>query len=266
MIRSTLRGDQHLLVGDDVDLGVQRVDRSLRGLDLALPHPVRRVDDLTLEVADVDDVEVDDADRPDPGGREIQRTRRSEPTGADEEGLRAEQLRLAGRSDLRDEQMAAVALLLLRCQHDRGIEGEARTLPRLEPAGHRRDVGVAHLGEGLRREQRADTASAVQDDLGVAIGGDGFDLLLDVALGDVGGAGHMALLPLRRLADVDDDRGAGCEGIHVGRGDFTDLGASLSKEVRVGLWHWGSMDSDGRRAGGAWLPGRVRVGEADSTG
>ena len=77
MIRSTLAADEHLLVGDDLDLRVERVDRLPRRLDLALPHPVGRVDDLALEVARVDDVEVDDADRPDAGGGEVQQGRAS---------------------------------------------------------------------------------------------------------------------------------------------------------------------------------------------
>ena len=204
MIRSTLSGDEHLLVRDDLDLRVQGVDRLPRRLDLALPDPVGRVDDLALEVADVDDVEVDDADRPDARGGEVERGRRAEAAGADEQRLRAEQLRLAGRADLGDEQVAAVALLLLGGQDDRRLEVEPGALPGLEAALHRGDVGVAHLGQGLGREQRADAAGAVQDDRGVAVGRGALDLLLDVALGDVVGAGQVALLPFGRLADVDD--------------------------------------------------------------
>ena len=77
MIRSTLAGDEHLLVRDDVDVRVERVDRDPGGLDLALADPVGRVDDLALEVAQVDDVEVDDADRADAGGGQVERGRAS---------------------------------------------------------------------------------------------------------------------------------------------------------------------------------------------
>ena len=143
--------------------GLRALIDAARRLDLALPDPVGRVDDLALEVADVDDVEVDDADRPDARRREVQRGRRTEAAGADEQRLRAEELRLAGRADLGDQQMAAVALLLLGGQDDRRLELEPGALPGLEPAAHRGDVGVAHLGEGLGREQRADAAGAVQD-------------------------------------------------------------------------------------------------------
>ena len=87
MIRSTLLGDEHLLVGDDVHVGVQGVDRLAGRLDLALADPVVGVEDLALEVRQVDDVEVDDADRADAGGREVERRRRAETAGADEQRL-----------------------------------------------------------------------------------------------------------------------------------------------------------------------------------
>ena len=79
--------DEHLLVEHDLDLGVERVDRLLGRLDLAVPHPVGRVDDLALEVADVDDVEVDDADGADARSGEIEHRRRAEATGTDEQRL-----------------------------------------------------------------------------------------------------------------------------------------------------------------------------------
>ena len=46
------------------------------------------VDDLALEVRDVDDVEVDEPDGPDPGGGQVERERRAEAAGADAEHLR----------------------------------------------------------------------------------------------------------------------------------------------------------------------------------
>ena len=176
--------------------------------------------------------------------------------------LRREELGLAGRADLRDQQVAAVALLLLGGQDDRGLEVEAGALPALEPAVHRLDVGVAHLGEGLGREQRADAAGAVQDHRRVAVRRRGLDLLLDVGLGDVLGAGDVALLPLGRLADVDDrGRARGEGGDLLGR-DFTDLGAGLAEEVGVGLRHGvvGLRVVDGLAR--SWRPGRGgRMGE-----
>ena len=147
--------------------------------------------------------------------------------------------------------MAAVALLLLGAEHDRRVELEPGALPGLEAARHRRDVGVAHVLEGLGREQRADAAGAVEDDRRVAVRDRALDLLLDVALGDVDGAGHVALLPLGGFADVDDGRGAGRQRVHLRGGHFIDLGTGLAEEVGVGLRHgagWLRWD-DGLAAG-----------------
>ena len=197
---------------------------------------------------EVDDVEVDDADRADTGRGEIERGRRAETARADEQRLRVEQLGLAFGADLGDQQVAAVALLLLGGQDDRRVELEPGALPALEAARHRGDVRVAHLGEGLGGEQRADAAGAIEDDRGIAVGRGALDLLLDVALGDVEGAGQVALLPLGRLADVDDRGGARGEGVDLLRADFSDLGACLAEEVGVGLRH-GWMGSGVRQAG-----------------
>ena len=73
-----VRGDEHLLVLDDLDVRVQGVDRDPRGLDLALADPLGRVDDLALQVGEVDDVEVDEADRPDARRGEVQGGRAAE--------------------------------------------------------------------------------------------------------------------------------------------------------------------------------------------
>ena len=178
------------------------------GFDLALPDAIGRMDDLALQVADVDDVEVDETDGPDAGGGKVQRCRASEPAGPDQQRLRFQQLLLPGGSDLGDEQVAAVALLLLLAEDDGTLEFEPRALPGLEATGHACHVGVAHLCEGLGREERPDAARAVQDHRGVTIRGGALDLLLDVALRDVMGAWDEALLPFGGLAHVDDRCGA----------------------------------------------------------
>ena len=151
-------------------------------------------------------------------------------------------------ADLGDEQVAAVALLLLGGQDDRRVELEAGALPAPGSRRTSRRRRCSPSRQGLGGEQRADAAGAVQDHRRVAVGRDALDLLLDVGLGDVAGAGQVALLPLGRLADVDDGRGARGEGVDLLGGDFTDLRAGLAQEVRVGLRH-GWMGSGGRRAG-----------------
>ena len=201
-------GDEHLLVGHDGHVRIQRLDRLARRFDLALADPVVRVEDLALEVREVDNVEVDDPDRADAGRREVERGRAAETAGADQQRLRLEEAGLAGRADFGDQQVAAVALLLLAAEDDRGLPRQPGRLPGLEPAGHRGDIRVAELLEGLGGEQRTDAARAVEDHLGITVRGGVLDLLLDVALADVDGAGQVALVPLGGLADVDTTAGA----------------------------------------------------------
>ena len=71
------------------------------------PTRLGRVDHLALEVREVDDVVVDDAERADAGGREVERGRRAEAAGAEQQDLRVEQLLLALGADLGEQQVAA---------------------------------------------------------------------------------------------------------------------------------------------------------------
>ena len=96
---------KHLLVEDDVHVGIERVDRPTCGLCLLLTHPVGRVDDLALEVGQVDDVEVDHADRANARGRQVEGRRRTETARADQERLRVQQLLLPLGADLGDEEV-----------------------------------------------------------------------------------------------------------------------------------------------------------------
>ena len=99
---------------DDADVAVERLERDLRRRGLEHPDPVLGVQDLALQVAPVDGVEIDEPDRADAGRREVERGGTAEAAGADEQHAGVEQLALALGADLGDEQMAAVALLLLR--------------------------------------------------------------------------------------------------------------------------------------------------------
>ncbi len=171
MIRSTLAATSISSWSDDLDVGVEGVDRDARRLDLALADPVGRVDDLALEVADVDDVEVDEADRPDARRGEVERGRRTEAAGADEQRLRAEELRLAGRADLGDQQVAAVALLLLGGQHDRASRSRGRrpSRPGSRRSSRRRRCSPSRRGSGPRTasgRRRRSTGSPARRDQG----------------------------------------------------------------------------------------------------
>ena len=109
-----VRGVEPDVVGDDVHVGVEQRQRLLGRVDLALADPVDVVEDLALEVGVVDHVHVDDADRAHTGGGQVERGGRTETTGAEQQDLGAEQLLLALLADLGEEQVAAVAVALLR--------------------------------------------------------------------------------------------------------------------------------------------------------
>ena len=100
-------------MGDDVDVGVEQRERLLGRVDLAVADAVHVVEDLALQVRLVDDVHVDDADGADAGGGQVQRGRRAEAAGAEQQHLGVEQLQLALLADLGQEQVALVAVALL---------------------------------------------------------------------------------------------------------------------------------------------------------
>ncbi len=109
---------------------------------------------------------VDDPERPDARGREVQRGRRAEAAGADQEDARVEQPLLTLLADLGDEQVARVALALRRRERDGRHELVAVPLPVGEAAGEVDGVLVAELDERPRREGRAGAALAVDDERG----------------------------------------------------------------------------------------------------
>jgi hypothetical protein len=66
------------------------------------------VEHLPLEVGDVDDIEVDEADVPDASRGEIQPERRAEPPGADEQHAGGLELPLPAERDVGDDEVAAI--------------------------------------------------------------------------------------------------------------------------------------------------------------
>ncbi len=167
------------------------------------------MDDLALEVGLVDDVRVDDPERADARGREVERGGRAETARADEEDARVEDALLAVLADLRDQQVAAVARALLRGEDARDRDLEAVPLPVAEPAREVDDALVAELAQGLGRERRAGARGAVDDERPRLVGDEALDALLEPPAARVQGAGDVALLPLVRLADVDEERRVG---------------------------------------------------------
>ena len=84
--------------------------RACAGFELRSADVGGAVDDLPLEVAEVDGVEVDEAERADAGRGEIERRRRSEPAGADAQHARRLQPPLPFLADFGQQQVTAVAL------------------------------------------------------------------------------------------------------------------------------------------------------------
>ena len=133
-------------------------------VDLRRAERVERVRDLPLQVRLVDDVGVDDPDRADAGRSEVERRRRAEAAGADQEDPRVEQLQLALLADLGDQQVARVAGALLRRERARQHDLAAVALPVGDAADERVNVLVAELLERLGGEGRAVADGAVEDD------------------------------------------------------------------------------------------------------
>ena len=70
------------------------------------------MDDLALQVGEVDNVVVDDADGTDPGGGQIEQQRRAEAAGTDHQDLRAEKARLAFAADFLQQDVTGITLNL----------------------------------------------------------------------------------------------------------------------------------------------------------
>jgi hypothetical protein len=75
-------------------------------------HAVLGVNDLALQVGEVDTIVVDDVEGAHTGGGEIHEGGRAQPTGADDQHARGEELGLALLAHLIEDQMARVALEL----------------------------------------------------------------------------------------------------------------------------------------------------------
>ena len=75
---------------------------------LAHPDPILGVQDLTLKVAQVHGVEVDEPDGPHPGRRQVERRRRPQAARTDQQDAGVEKLLLPLLADLGEQQVPAV--------------------------------------------------------------------------------------------------------------------------------------------------------------
>jgi hypothetical protein len=96
----------------DLDVRIEVADPVTRRFELGMPDVARAVEHLPLQVGDVDDVEIDEAERADSRRREIERGRRPQPARADEQHTRRLDPLLAVEADVRQDEVAAIAVEL----------------------------------------------------------------------------------------------------------------------------------------------------------
>src|SRR5215207_4704876 len=192
-------------------------------------------------------VVVDDAERPHPGRGEVERRRSAQPAGAEQQHLRVEQLGLAVGPHLGQQDVAAVALLLLRRQQLRDLDLVAPVLPERDAARHRPDVRVSEeIGQRVRGERRALAGGAVEDDGRVAVADGAVDPGLEVPPRHVHGAGDVPAIPLLRLAHVHEGDAVAEVLGDLGRIDLLDLLLDLPDDLGSGRAH---LNSSGSRSG-----------------
>jgi hypothetical protein len=100
---------------------------------------------LTLQVGDVDDVVVHDADGHHPRRRQVEGGRRAEPSGPHYQDLGAQQVELSRLSHLGEPDMAGVTRLLVGGEPGRVPPRKPGCLPCVEAARQGEDVSVTHV-------------------------------------------------------------------------------------------------------------------------
>ena len=182
MISRMLSASRRVAVLDDVDVGVERLDREPRRLRLRHPDPLGVVDHLALQVGGVDDVVVDEAERADAGGGEVERGR----------ARRARRRRAAGpwrsaSSAGRRRRPRAAACgassgrAARRVMPLGGDDRQPLLLPGEDAAGHRGDVLVAEPLQLLGGDRGAVAGAAVEDRARRLVGGGRGDLVAEQA-------------------------------------------------------------------------------------
>ena len=101
-----------LLIGLHVDVGIQRLQKPAAGFDLGDAHVGRGVEDLPLQVREIHHVAVDQSDRADARCSQIQRDRRPQTSGADDQDLGPAQFLLTFSANLLEDDLPAVSFYL----------------------------------------------------------------------------------------------------------------------------------------------------------
>ena len=244
MIRSMLSTVSRSAIRHHRHVRVQRGDRVARGLDLRAADVRRPVEHLALEVRQVHDVVVDDAERADARRGEVERGRRPEAPRADQEHLRAEQRLLPRLAHLRQHEVTAVALHLVRGEGLVLDQRELQLLPPADAARHRGHVRVAEIVENLAGEERAEPGEAVERQRRVGVR-EGFrHLELEEPAADRHGARDGAFAVLVGIAHVDEVDGLalGEAALHVLDRDLGDGALGVGDQIAIGLHGSGLLD------------------------
>ena len=109
MPRALADGQLRLVAGRRCTSGLMAWRRSLADCSFGRPTSARAVQDLALQVAEIDDVEVHEAESADAGGGEVQSQRRAETAGTDQQHPAGLEAFLSLHADFRHDEVAAVA-------------------------------------------------------------------------------------------------------------------------------------------------------------
>src|SRR5262249_36418209 len=142
-------------------------------------------------------------------------------------------LALSLLADLREEEVAAVALDLLAAEGSVLHDGKARLRPALESALEVDHVGVAEIVQGLGCQHGAQSRLTVQHDGSGRLGRDRAHAKLEEAAADIVGALDRAVSVLVRIADVYHYDGlTGVDALlQLGRGLFRNDLAGLPEHL-----------------------------------
>ena len=101
---------------DHIEIWVERLEFFRSRVQLLAPDVRGRVDDLALQIARIDHVEIHQAQCAYAGGGQIKRQRRAQSAGSHAQNARGLQFALPRLADFRQDQVPRVARQFVLCQ------------------------------------------------------------------------------------------------------------------------------------------------------